>query len=76
MSCLKQTLTPTPTMVPVISIGTKSQEEIDGVKEASAAEAAAIAVMVAETNQWLNICSKKKMNDCLISKLTITETGH
>ena len=53
-SCLKQTLTPT--MVPVITTGTKSLEEVDGTKEALAAEAAEVAevaVTIAEITKLL-----------------------
>ena len=42
-------------MVPVTPTGTKSLEEVDGAKEALAAEAAAVAEVVAETTQSLNI---------------------
>ena len=58
LSCLKQILTPT--LGPVTPTGTKSPEKVNGVKEAPAAEAAAVAEAITETTQLLKICLKEK----------------
>ena len=58
MSCLKQTLIPA--MAQVTPTRTNSPEEVDGAKEAPVAEAAAVAVMITETTQSLNIRLKEK----------------
>ena len=47
-------------MVQVIPTGTNPLEKVDRAKEAAAAEAAVIAVMIAETTQLLNIYLKGK----------------
>ena len=62
-------------MAQVTPTRTKSPEEVDRGKEALAVEAAAVAEVIAEIVQLLNICLKKK-KDCCVSKLIITKTGH
>ena len=64
--------TPTQTMS---RTGNKTPEEVNGVKEVPPAEAAAIAVTVAET-QWLQNMHLKENVKNLLSKLLITKTGH
>ena len=54
LSCLR--LIPTPAMV---RTGTKTLEKMDGAKEAPTAEAAAIAVTVAETRRLQNMHLKE-----------------
>ena len=58
LSCLKQTLTLI--LGPVTPTGTITPEEVDGVKEALTVEAAAVAEMIVERIQVLDIHSKEK----------------